>query len=239
MTGIWYPSQHQNGFYTFFHHTLVPDTVEIKSEEANNKGDADKFKNWFCTLTVISFSDSNFVSIWYFEWKLYVRFLDRSHGNRWFKNNRIFIELKHVNNMTTITRKSFDLHNSFTILVARLVTCKRIQLHRRPRFPIRTKDMRQLIGGLEAYDEAHKRTTSVLTITAVSSDDAGAYQCEADFEGTSIKSNIATVDVYGNKNFISMEFKSLFSWQGCFFVEQYYNWYEGKVAILTWINHIN
>ena len=71
--------------------------------------------------------------------------------------------------------------------------------------------MKQLIGGPEAYDEAHKRTTSVLTITAVSSDDAGAYQCEADFGGTFIKSDIATVDVYGNENFISMEFKSLFS----------------------------
>ena len=65
--------------------------------------------------------------------------------------------------------------------------------------------MLQIMGELEVYDKAQRRTTSVLTITAVSSDDAGAYQCEADFGGTFIKSNIAIVTVYGNKAFIVVE----------------------------------
>lgn len=70
--------------------------------------------------------------------------------------------------------------------------------------------MQQVTGERDAYDEANKRTTSVLAITGVTSHDAGAYQCEADFGGTSIKSNIATVVVHGNKEFIGLEHKLQF-----------------------------
>ncbi|KAL5250884.1 hypothetical protein ACHWQZ_G016582 [Mnemiopsis leidyi] len=51
-------------------------------------------------------------------------------------------------------------------------------------------------GDVDTYDDGTKKTTSTLTIASATSDDSGDYKCTADFGGTTIESNVATVNVY-------------------------------------------
>ena len=64
---------------------------------------------------------------------------------------------------------------------------------------LRTKDSQKLSGGEEVYDETNKKTTSTLSITAVRTDNAGEYSCSANFGGTTVTSNPATIFVIGNE----------------------------------------
>ena len=49
----------------------------------------------------------------------------------------------------------------------------------------------------DEYDEVNKKTTGTLTIATSTADDAGVYKCTADFGGTTVESETATVSVYG------------------------------------------
>ena len=52
-------------------------------------------------------------------------------------------------------------------------------------------------GDEDVYDEPNKKTTSTLTIRSVGADNAGVYKCRADFGGSVVESNHATLTVIG------------------------------------------
>jgi peptide methionine sulfoxide reductase MsrB len=55
----------------------------------------------------------------------------------------------------------------------------------------------QKLAGDQKYDLQNKKTESTLAIASAKTDDTGVYKCEADFGGTTVSSNTASIRVYG------------------------------------------
>ncbi|XP_063684395.1 basement membrane-specific heparan sulfate proteoglycan core protein-like [Bolinopsis microptera] len=58
-----------------------------------------------------------------------------------------------------------------------------------------TQDSEDLSGDEDVYDEPNKKTTSTLTIRSAVADNTGVYKCRADFGGTVVESDTATLTV--------------------------------------------
>ena len=59
--------------------------------------------------------------------------------------------------------------------------------------------MAAVSGDVDTYAENTKKTTSTLTIATATTDNAGEYKCTAEFGGTTVESNTATVNVFGKR----------------------------------------
>ena len=59
-----------------------------------------------------------------------------------------------------------------------------------------------MTGDADTYDAGTKKTTSTLTIATATADNTGDYKCIADFGGTTVESNVATINVYGEGRFV-------------------------------------
>ena len=54
-----------------------------------------------------------------------------------------------------------------------------------------------MVGDQDIYNEADNETKSTLTIASATAQDAGVYECVADFGGSTVQSNPAIISVNG------------------------------------------
>ena len=100
-----------------------------------------------------------------------------------------------VNSLTTllmkITESSFKFYDSEASPASLTLTL------------LRKKSSSPVTGDEDKYEASIKKTTSTLTIATAALENAGVYKCTADFGGTTVESDDATVRIYGEEGYLT------------------------------------